>query len=80
MFPLLWKAISIYEVNSPEVLAVTCDGASPNRKLFRMHFPMAKEDDMNLDIDVTYQTVNLFSPEKHFIYFMCDVPHLMKTA
>ena len=45
-----------------------------------MHFLMAKEDDMNLDIDVTYQTVNLFSPEKHFIYFMCDVPHLMKTA
>ena len=34
MFPLLWKAISIYELNSSKVLAVTCDGASPNLKLF----------------------------------------------
>ena len=56
MFPLLWKAISIYEVNSPEVLAVTCDGASPNRKLFRMHFPMTKEDGMNPDTDVTSES------------------------
>ena len=80
MFPLLWKAISICELNSIKVLAVTCDGASPNRKLFRMHFPMTKEDDMNPDTDVTYRTVNLFSSEKRFIYFISDVPHLMKTA
>ena len=80
MFPLLWKAISICELNSLKVLAVTCDGASPNRKLFRMHFPMTKEDDINPDTDVTYQTVNLFSSEKRFIYFISDVPHLMKTA
>ena len=80
MFPLLWKAISICELNSLKVLAVTCDGASPNRKLFRMHFPLTKEDDMNHDIDVTYQTVNLFSSEKRFIYFISDVPQLMKTA
>ena len=80
MFPLLWKVISICELNSLKVLAVTCDGASPNRKLFRMHFPLTKEDDMNPDIDVTYRTVNLFSSEKRFIYFISDVPHLMKTA
>ena len=80
MFPLLWKAISICELNSIKVLAVTCDGASPNRKLFRMHFPLTKEDDMNPDIDVTYRTVNLFSSEKRFLYFISDVPHLMKTA
>ena len=80
MFPLLWKAISICELNSLKVSAVTCDGALPNRKLFRMHFPMTKEDDMNPDTDVTYRAVNLFSSEKRFIYFMSDVPHLMKTA
>ena len=80
MFPLLWKAISICELNSLKVLAVTCDGASPIRKLFRMHFPLTKEDDMNPDIDVTYRTVNLFSSEKRFLYFISDVPHLMKTA
>ena len=74
MFPLLWKAISICELDSLKVLAVTCDCTSPNRKLFRMHFPMTKENDMNPDTDVTYWTVNLFSPEKRFIYFIYYVP------
>ena len=80
MFPLLWKAISICELHSRKVLAVKSDGTSPNRKLFRMHFPMTKEDDMNPDTDVTYWTVNLFSSDKRFIYFISDVPHLTKTA
>ena len=30
---------------------------------------------MNSDADVTYQTVNLFSLEKCFIYFISNVPH-----
>ena len=30
---------------------------------------------MNTDTDVTYQTVNLFSSGKCFIYFISDVPH-----
>ena len=80
MFPLLWKAISICEMNMLKVLAVTCDGASPNRKLFKMYFHMTTEDEMNPDVDVTYRTVNLFSPEKRFIYSISDVPHLLKTA
>ena len=80
MFPLLWKAISICELNSLKVLAVTCDGASPNRKLFKMHFPMTNEDDMNPDVDVTYKTINLWSKEKRFIYFISDVRHLIKTT
>ena len=62
------------------MLAVTCDGASPNCKLFRMHFPMTKEDDMNPDTNVTYRTVSLFSSEKCFIYFISGVSHSMKTA
>ena len=28
---------------------------------------------MNPDVDVTYRTVNLFIPEKRFIYFVSDV-------
>ena len=37
---------------------------------------------MNPDADVTYQTVNLCSSDKYFIYFISDVPalHLMKSA
>ena len=30
---------------------------------------------MNPDADVTYQTVNLFSSDKCFIYLITDVPH-----
>ena len=30
---------------------------------------------MNPDTDVTYQTVNLFSSDKCFIYFISDVQH-----
>ena len=29
--------------------------------------------------DVTYKAPNIYLPEK-FIYFMCDVPHLIKTV
>ena len=38
---------------------------------------MTPGDEMKLDVDVTYLTVNLFSPERHFI---SDVPCLLKTA
>ena len=30
---------------------------------------------MNPDTDVTYQTVNLFSSDKCFVYLISDVPH-----
>ena len=61
MFPLLWKAISICEKSSLKVIVVTCDGASPNHKLFRMHCHLTKGDDMNPATDVTYHKRNLFS-------------------
>ena len=38
---------------------------------------MTKEDDRNSDTDVTYRTVNLFSSDKCFIYFISDVPDSM---
>ena len=80
MLPLLWKAIRICGLNSLKVVAVICDGASPDRKLFKMHFPVTNEDDMNPDVVVTYKTINLFSKGKRFIYLISDVPHLIKTA
>ena len=33
---------------------------------------------MNPDADVTYQTVNLFSSDKCFIYFNSDVQHYIR--
>jgi len=36
LFTLLWKAVSILELScNLKVLAVTCDGASTNRKMLR---------------------------------------------
>ena len=34
---------------------------------------------MNRDADVTYKTVNLFSSDKCFTYFISDVPHYIRT-
>ena len=76
MFPLLWKAISICGKSSLKVIAVTLNGASSNRKLFRMHWHLTQDDDMNPETDVTYRTRNLFSGTKNrFLYFISDVPH-----
>ena len=81
MFPLLWKAISICEKSSLKVIAVTCDGASPNCKQFRIHWHRTQDDDMNPETDVTCGTRNLFSgTHNRFLYFISDVPHLLKTA
>ena len=37
IFPLFWKAVNILENINLKVIAATADGASPNRKFFRMH-------------------------------------------
>ena len=41
---------------------------------------MTNEHDINPYVDVTYETINLFSKKKRFIYFISDVPHLIKTT
>ena len=81
MLPLLWKGISKCEKSSLKVIVVTCDDESPNRKLFRMHCHLTRDDDMNPETDVTYRTRNLFSgTENRFLYFISDVPYLLKIA
>ena len=81
MFPLFWKAVGILEDKvGIKVVGVTCDGASPNRSMFRMHLHMTRVEDFNLDVDVTYRTLNIMADEKRYIYFISDPPHLIKTA
>ena len=50
-------------MNNLQVIAVTWDGATPNRKLFKMNFPMTDADSMNPEVDVTYRTINLLRKE-----------------
>ena len=70
LFPLLWEAIGRLTRNGFHVFAVTADGCKSNRKLFQLH---------SKDSKPVYKVENVFSPERHMVYFICDPPHLLKT-
>ncbi len=74
--PIFWRAISILEVSCKlNVIATVSNGASSNRKFFRMH----SKFDGGTESDVTYRCINLFAPDR-YIWFFADAPHLVKTA
>ena len=70
LYPLMWEAIGRLTINGFHIHAVTADGAKPNQKLFRLHDPKSK---------LPFKVENVFSPERHPIYFISDPPHLIKT-
>ena len=81
VFPLFWKAAGICDTRCAiTVVAAPCDGASANRNFFQMHFGLTHDDELNADTDVVYRTINFFSEDKRYIYFIFDPPHLLKTA
>ena len=45
-----------------------------------MHFELTYVDELNADTDVVYRIRFFFSEDKHYIYFIPDPPHLLKTA
>ena len=74
--PTFWEAVAILELTCQlPVIAAVSDGASPNRKFYRMHSAM----DNKMDADITHRTINLYAQDR-YIYFFADVPHLMKTT
>lgn len=74
--PLFWEAVCILETTcNLWVIGTTSDGASPNRKLYRLHKPL----DGDAPHDVCYRTINLFAPHR-FVYFFADAPHLVMTT
>ena len=73
LFSILWKAIEYVELHAGlHVLFVTCDGASPNRRFFKLH----KEGNE----DIVYSAQNPYPGGAERIMFVSDVPHLIKTA
>ena len=52
---------------------MVADGASANRKIFASHSIEHKKS------DITFKAPNITLPG-NFVYFMCNVPHLMKTT
>ena len=73
LFSVVWDVVQSLEGCGLKVIALCCDGASPNRKFIKMH--KSSQGDKP-----TYKTINPFSPEKRPIFFISDVPHLLKTT
>ena len=64
MMPLFGEAVGILETScNLWVVAATSDGASPNRRFYRLH----KELDAGAGGDLCYRTVNFYAPHR-FIY------------
>ena len=71
---IIWEAVRHVESTGLHVLALTCDGASSNRRFFRNYWNTCS-DDLPL-----YRVPNKYADKSRFIYFICDVPHLVKTT
>ena len=72
LFPIVWEAIRQLESSGFKVICLVADGASPNRRLFRMHG----------DGNIVCKTPNPFAcpSENRFLFFISDPPHLIKTT
>ena len=64
--------MSIYNM---QVVCITCDGAAPNHKFFKLH---TCADDVKYN--VVYNTKNIYAQDGRYISFMSDVPHLIKIV
>lgn len=77
LVPIIWEAVMILEMVGVQVRALVCDGASQNRKFFKLH---EMEDNINKSCDGTvYWVYNRFAEDERKIFFIRDPPHLMKT-
>ena len=65
LYPIVWEAVRILESDDVKVLCITADGASPNRKFFRMH----KTNDLSIPYKAKNKMIDLSDP-----------PHLIKTV
>ena len=70
MYDPMWEAVSRLERLGFCVLGLTCDGASPNWRLWKLH-----TDTDNL----VYKVPNCFAEDKRDFFFISDPPHLLKT-
>lgn len=76
LYPMVWEVVGVLEASDLKVMIITADGASTNRKFFRLHRDPSGSNVLN---GVVYKTINVHAPERE-VYFMSDVPHLIKTV
>ena len=60
--PIMWEAVKNIEECGLKVIAITADGASPNRKFFQMHKKVGQTPG-----EVVYKTPNPYSSDKRDI-------------
>ena len=72
LYSLVWGCIRRLESCGLKVIALTCDGASANRKFFKLH--KSSTD------DIIYKTINPYAGEDRPVFFISDPPHLIKTV
>ncbi len=75
LFTVFWRAVAILEMRCKlAVVVATADGASANRRFFKMH------EDMNEinEKDVVHKVRNLYAEDRD-IFFFSDAPHVLKT-
>ena len=84
IFPIVWEAVRLAESIGLKVIFITADGASHNRKFFKMHnsqHTAAKSTKSKKQKECTYRTKNRYAPNgDRWMYFISDPPHLIKTA
>ena len=70
LYDPFWEAVCRLERLGFKVLAATADGASPNRRLIKLH---------GTD-KLVYKVMNPHAPDHCYLYFFSDPPHLLKTT
>lgn len=73
LFPIVWEVVRNLECVGFKVISLTSDKASVNRKFFRMNQSDSKSKNIN-------KIRNPYSIDDRNIYFVSDVPHLIKTT
>ena len=70
LYPIVWSATEVLESVGFVVRCFVSDGASPNRKFYRIHSQNGQ---------FTFKTANMHA-EGRDVYFISDAPHLIKTT
>lgn len=85
IFPIAWDVIEALEMYNIPVVSLSSDGAKPNRRFYNMCQMKAlkgkkQHKSTKGKKQLPYKSANPYSNSDMELYFICDVPHLLKTA
>ena len=72
LHPIVWECLEHVESLGFKVLAFVSDGASCNRKFYSMHGKGSA--------GISHKITNPYAAEDRPIFFISDIPHLLKTV